>query len=99
MDSQKKRLSAEVEALAGDLYAVSEFLYKNPEIGYQEFKACEFLSQFLEKQGFEVVRGVGGVKTAFLARPSGRPRKTGRLSPSLLNTTPCPEWDTAVDIT
>lgn len=74
MDSPKKRLSAEVETLAGDLYAVSEFLYKNPEIGYQEFKACEFLSQFLEKQGFEVVRGVGGVKTAFLARPSGRPK-------------------------
>jgi len=74
MDSQKKGLSAEVEALAGDLYAVSEFLYKNPEIGYQEFKACEFLSQFLEKQGFEVVRGVGGVRTAFLARPSGRPK-------------------------
>ena len=49
MDSQKKRLSAEVEALAGDLYAVSEFLYQNPEIGYQEFKACEFLSQFLEQ--------------------------------------------------
>ena len=74
MDSKKARLSAEVEALAGDLYAVSEFLYQNPEIGFQEFKACEFLSQFLEKQGFEVVRGVGGVKTAFLARPSGRPK-------------------------
>jgi amidohydrolase len=74
MDSKRARLSAEVEALAGDLYAVSEFLYQNPEIGFQEFKACEFLSQFLEKRGFEVVRGVGGVKTAFLARPSGRPK-------------------------
>ena len=74
MDSQKARLSEEVEALAGDLYAVSEFLYKNPEIGFQEFKACEFLSQFLEKQGFQVARGVGKVKTAFLARPSGRPK-------------------------
>ena len=74
MDPKKARLGAEVEVLAGDLYTASEFLYRNPEIGFQEFKACEFLSQFLEKRGFEVDRGVGGVKTAFLARPSGRPK-------------------------
>ncbi len=72
MDSKKERLSAEVEGLADELYAVSEFLYQNPEMGYQEFKACEFLSQFLEKKGFEVERGAGGVKTAFLGRPAGR---------------------------
>jgi len=56
--------------LAGDLFAVSEFLYKNPEIGYQEFKACEFLSRFMAERGFEVEKGTGGVQTAFLARPS-----------------------------
>jgi amidohydrolase len=72
MDEKKARLIAKVEALAGDLWAVSEFLYRNPEVGFQEFKACEFLSQFLERHGFEVHRGVGGVKTAFLARPAGR---------------------------
>ena len=72
MDAIKVRLGAEVEALAGDLYAVSEFLYNNPEIGYQEFKGCEYLSRFLRGHGFEVEQGVGGVKTAFLARPAGR---------------------------
>jgi amidohydrolase len=58
--------------LAGDMYAVSEFLYKNPEVGYQEFKACEFLSRFMEERGFKVEKGTGGVQTAFLARPSQR---------------------------
>ena len=68
------RLSAEVDALAGDLYRVSEFLYQNPEIGYQEFKACEFLTRFMEERGFKAEKGTGGVPTAFLARPSQRPQ-------------------------
>ena len=74
MDSKKTRLASEVDRLADELYAVSDYLYRNPEIGFQEFKACEFLSTYLEKHGFEVERGAGGVKTAFLARPAGRPK-------------------------
>ena len=54
MDPIKVRLGAEVERLAGDLNAASEFLYNNPEIGYQEFKGCEYLSRFLREHGFEV---------------------------------------------
>jgi len=77
MDPVKLRLGAEVDALAGDLFKVSEYLYANPEIGYQEFKACEFLSRFMEERGFKSERGTGGVQTAFLARPAirlkGRP--------------------------
>lgn len=75
MDDIKAHLGAEVDALAGDLFKVSEFLYNNPEIAYQEFKSCEYLSRFLEDRGFEVERGIGGVKTAFLARPAGRQKK------------------------
>jgi metal-dependent amidase/aminoacylase/carboxypeptidase family protein len=74
MNPAKSRIGAEVDALAGDLYKVSEFLYDNPEIGYQEFKACEFLSRFMEERGFKSERGAGGVETAFLARPSQRPQ-------------------------
>jgi amidohydrolase len=73
MDPIKLRLSAEVDGLAGDLYKVSEFLFQNPEIGFQEFKACEFLSRFMEAHGFQADKGVGGVQTAFLARPAGQP--------------------------
>jgi amidohydrolase len=77
MDPVKSRIGAEVDALAGDLFKVSEYLYNNPEIGYQEFKACEFLSRFMEERGFKSERGTGGVQTAFLARPAirlkGRP--------------------------
>jgi amidohydrolase len=75
MDSAKILLEKEVEAIETDLFAVSEYLYKNPEIGFQEVKAVEYLSGFLEERGFQVEKGVGGLKTSFRARPIGQPLK------------------------
>ena len=73
MDQTKVLLGKEVEAIAGDLFAVSEYLYQNPEVGFQEIKAVEFLGRFLADRGFQVEKGIGGLKTAFLARPSDQP--------------------------
>ena len=70
MDKLKERIGREVESLADDLFAVSDFLLANPEIAYQEFKAREYLSHILEQKGFEVEKGVGNVETSFLARPA-----------------------------
>jgi len=70
MDSVKKQISSEVEALAQDMYAISDYLKANPETAYQEYKACDHLSAVLEEKGFRVQKGVGGVETAFLARPA-----------------------------
>ena len=75
MDQTKVLLGKEVEAVAEDLFAVSEYLYKNPEIGFQEVKAVEYLGRFLEERGFQVEKGIGGLKTAFRARPAGQPPK------------------------
>ena len=69
MDKPKERIGLEVEALADELFAVSDFLLANPEIAYQEFKACDHLSHVLEQNGFQVEKGVGKVETSFLARP------------------------------
>lgn len=72
MEPAKACLSREVETLAAEIWAISEFLYANPEVAFQEFKACDFLGKILRKHGFEVESPVGGLKTAFLARPKGR---------------------------
>lgn len=37
------------------------------EIGLQEFKTSELIADVLEKHGFEVVRGIAGIPTAFVA--------------------------------
>ncbi len=69
MDKSKARIDREVESLADELFAVSDFLLENPETAYKEFKACDHLSHVLEQNGFQVEKGVGKVETSFLARP------------------------------
>jgi amidohydrolase len=70
MDQIKEQIGREVETLARDLFAISDFLKANPETAYQEFKACEHLSQVLDEKGFRVQKSVGNVETSFLARPA-----------------------------
>jgi amidohydrolase len=69
MDQIKEQIGREIEAMAQDLFATSDFLKANPEIAYQEFKSRDYLCQVLHKKGFVVQKGVGNVETSFLARP------------------------------
>ena len=70
MDQIKEQIGREIENLAPKLFAISDYLKANPETAYQEFKACEHLSQVLQDEGFSVQKGVGNVETSFLARPA-----------------------------
>jgi hypothetical protein len=67
MSSVKDAIAQAVDRLADELEALSKQIHANPELGYQEVKACAWLSEFLSKQGFKVEQGVGGVDTAFRA--------------------------------
>jgi amidohydrolase len=69
MDVVKTQICSEVDALAQDMYDISEFLKANPETAYQEHKACDYLSRVLKEKGFVVKKGVGQVETAFLGTP------------------------------
>lgn len=63
----KEKLYKEVEALKNDLWEINDFIYNNPELGDQEFKACEKLTNFLKAHNFEVEIGVVDRPTAFRA--------------------------------
>jgi amidohydrolase len=67
MSATKDALCQAVDRQAEELESLSRAIHDNPELGYQETKACARLSRFLEAQGFAVERGVGGVETAFRA--------------------------------
>ncbi len=71
MESKKEQIGQAVDALADELFVVSKYLLDNPETAYEEFKACDYLSQFLSERDFDVQKECGGVKTAFLANPTG----------------------------
>lgn len=57
---------------------MSKTIHANPELGLKEFKTSELLSSILEKNGFAVERGIGGMPTAFKATFSA-----GRAGPHL----------------
>lgn len=65
-----EKISGELE----DLFAISRFLYDNPELGSEEHKAEKILTDYLTRNGFTVEHGVYELDTAFRATyDSGKP--------------------------
>lgn len=68
-----KRLVQEaVDSERERLFAISRWLYENPELGSEEFKASELLTAELERNGFKVDRGILGIPTAFSGSYMGK---------------------------
>lgn len=62
-----KEITRYAEDLKHELIDVSEHIFENPELGYEEFKACKAHVDLLKKHGFEVEEEYMGIKTAFKA--------------------------------
>lgn len=45
---------------------ISAYLFANPELGFEEYKAQKILADTLEENGFQVERGVGSMETSFV---------------------------------
>ena len=67
MDSRLQIAATAIESNKDDLRALSEEIWRNPELGFKENKAHQLLTDFLEKKGFSVERGYCGISTAFRA--------------------------------
>ena len=67
MDGLKQRIAESVERLGDELNALSQRIHAHPELAFEETRACGWLAEFLDQQGFRVETGVGGVATAFRA--------------------------------
>lgn len=58
-----------------ELIAIAEQLYREPEVGLQEYRASALLCDILTANGFAVARGIAGLETAFRATfGTGGPR-------------------------
>lgn len=76
MECVKEKLLRCTEEAVSGAFAIGCDIYDHPECGGEEYYASGLLTQYLEKQGFTVERGVGGMETAFRAvweRGSGGP--------------------------
>ena len=61
-----------VDASRQELRNICLDIHAHPELNYQEHHATQLLSDTLERHGFAVERGIGGVETAFRAELRGR---------------------------
>ena len=73
----KLKVAEAVDRLADELERLSHRIHDTPELCFKEEKAQAWLTEFLEKHGARVERGVGGLPTAFRATiPGTRPGPT-----------------------
>jgi len=56
------------ELMDKELLALSDDLTRHPEIGFQERRSVQKLTEYLERYDFETWVGVAGLETAFVAR-------------------------------
>ncbi|MBM3706486.1 MAG: M20 family metallopeptidase, partial [Actinobacteria bacterium] len=63
----KKKLNGAIDGMSKNLIEMSGFLYHNPEIAGEEFKAARLITDELEKNGFKVKKGISGLTTSFIA--------------------------------
>lgn len=66
-EARAEAINAAVEAAREELVAISLDIHAHPELNYQERHASQVLADALERHGFAVERGIGGVETAFRA--------------------------------
>ncbi|XP_057313982.1 xaa-Arg dipeptidase-like [Hydractinia symbiolongicarpus] len=63
----KLKACEEIDARSSELNSIGQEIWKNPELGYEEFAAHELLTTFLEKEGFNVSKKTP-LETSFIAR-------------------------------
>lgn len=72
LDLLKKEVKETIDEKRDLLESIARYLYENPELGSEEFKAFELLTETLEDHGFSVEKGVYGMSTAFVAGYKGK---------------------------
>ncbi|WP_159981388.1 MULTISPECIES: amidohydrolase [unclassified Novosphingobium] len=63
----KAEVATEVEAQRKQIQVMVDQIFSYAEPGFQEIRTSEYLTGILEKNGFNVERGVAGIPTAFTA--------------------------------
>ncbi len=74
LEELKSEVAAAVEARRVLTQQIVDSLFSFGELGFQETETSAYLTAILEKEGFQVTRGVAGMPTAFVATwGSGKP--------------------------
>ena len=90
MGTVKAKTGAQERLRAAEkkMLALSHRIHANPELGFEEEKACAWLCDELSESGFDVKRGICDLPTAFVARAGSGP----------LHIAICAEYDSLPEI-
>src|SRR4030065_1274839 len=66
----KEKAAEEIDKLRGRSIGMANYIFDNPEIGQEEFKARDYLISELKKNSFQILQGAGGLDTAFKSQYS-----------------------------
>ncbi|MDK2823660.1 MAG: hypothetical protein PWQ67_2209 [Clostridia bacterium] len=72
MDLKSKVLEF-IDANQEELKNISDYIFDNPELAFEEYKAVEILTEKLKENGFTIEKGIAGLPTAFKAEYRGEP--------------------------
>lgn len=73
----KKKIYDEGQLIRQRLCEMSDYIYNNPELGNEEYKAVEALTKFLKEHNFKIESPIADMDTAFKATfDSGKPGMT-----------------------
>ncbi|MFC2035288.1 M20 family metallopeptidase [Chloroflexota bacterium] len=67
IEQLKTSITREIDAHCHQLSELSLRIHSNPELGFQEAKAADWLTRYLEENSFSIERGICGLPTAFRA--------------------------------
>ena len=74
MTPEKQAAIAAIEAKKNTIIEVADRIWDYAELSLQEYRSCALYCDVLEREGFQVERGICGIETAFSALfGSGRP--------------------------
>ena len=74
MSANKKAVLASIEKHEAKLIEISDEIWANAELAFQEVKSAKVLADYAEANGFTVEKNIGGMPTAFVATyGSGEP--------------------------
>ena len=63
----EEKLFKQIENMQEKLTEMSDYIHDHPEWGGKEYQAQKLLTEELERSGFQMERGIGGLETAFRA--------------------------------
>jgi aminobenzoyl-glutamate utilization protein B len=66
--AMKADLAGQIDGMKKQAQVMVDSVFSFGELGFQEFETSKYLSGILEKEGFQVERGVAGIPTAFVAK-------------------------------